>query len=93
MDSDSIYVTNQSDIVRHAKMCYKEYPTIVNNIPPDSNIYNYDMEDFAKVDNALASAQLAIGESSNLAQLCLSYTYNFKDKKYNDYVCILAVLA
>lgn len=92
-DSDSIYVTNQTDIVKHAKKCYKEYPTIVNNIPPDSNIYNYDLRDFAKVDNTLAAAQLAIGESSNLAQLCLSYTYNFTEQKYQDYVCILSVLA
>lgn len=51
------------------------------------------MEDFAKADNALAAAQLAIGESSNLAQICLTYTYNYNDEKYNDYVCILAVMA
>lgn len=51
------------------------------------------MKDFAKIDNGLAASQLAIGESSNLAQICLTYTYNFPDKKYNDYVCILSVLA
>ena len=92
-DSDSIYTTNQSEVVRHARYCYEHYPTVVNNIPKDSNVYNYDMRDFAKVDNGLAASQLAIGESSNLAQICLTYTYNFPDKKYNDYVCILAVLA
>ena len=36
---------------------------------------------------------MAIGESSNLAQICLTYTYNFDDQKYQDYVCILSVLA
>lgn len=36
---------------------------------------------------------MAIGQSSNLAQLALTYTYNFNDQKYDDYVCILAVLA
>lgn len=36
---------------------------------------------------------MAIGESSNLAQLALSYSYNFKDNKYKDYVCVLAVIA
>jgi hypothetical protein len=41
----------------------------------------------------LAAAQLAIGESSNLAQICLTYTYNFEDQKFDDYVCILSVLA
>ena len=92
-DSDSIYTTNQTDIVRHAKLCYEEYPTIVNNIPKDSNVYRYDMKDFAKVDNGLAASQLAIGESSNLAQIALTYTYNFADRKYSDYVCILATLA
>lgn len=92
-DSDTIYTTNQSDIVRHAKFCYDNYPTIVNNIPKDSNVYRYDMRDFAKVDNGLAASQLAIGESSNLAQICLTYTYNFEDRKYQDYVCILATLA
>ena len=93
MDSDSIYVTNQADIVKHAKYCYENYPTIVNKVDQDKNIYNYDMRDFARVDNNLAAAQLAIGESSNIAQLALTYTYNFPDQKYQDYVCILSVLA
>lgn len=51
------------------------------------------MRSFADMDNSLAQAQRAIGESSNLAQIALTYTYNFSDKKYNDYVCILSVLA
>ena len=92
-DSDSVYVTNQVDIVKHAKYCYKNYPTIVNKIEKDPKHYNYDMGDFAKVDNELAAAQLAIGESSNIAQLALTYTYNYDDQKYQDYVCILSVLA
>lgn len=92
-DSDSIYVTNLPAIVKHAKYCYANYPTIVNNIPKDSNSYNNTMDDFALVDNKLSASQLSIGESSNLAQLCLTYTYNFKDKKYDEYICILSVLA
>lgn len=76
-----------------AKHCYKYYPTIVNNIPKEKNSYNYSLENFAKIDNNLAAAQRAIGESSNLAQICLTYTYNFPDQKYKDYVCILSVLA
>jgi len=93
MDSDSIYTTNQKDIVEYAKHCYLTYPTIVNNIPKEKNSYNYSLENFANIDNNLAAAQLAIGESSNLAQICLTYTYNFDDQKYKDYVCILSVLA
>lgn len=92
-DSDSIYTTNQTDIVRYAKHCYSHYPTIVNNIPKQNKKYKLSMDSYCDIDVSLAEAQLAIGESSNLAQLCLSYTYNFDDQKYIDYVCILSVLA
>lgn len=92
-DSDSIYTTNQPQIVDHAKKCQMLYPTIVNNIPKDSNIYNNTMEDFAKLDNKLTASQLDIGESSNLAQLAQTYDCTFGDQKYKDYVCILSVLA
>jgi len=92
-DSDSIYTTNQPEIASHAKFCYENYPTIDNNIPQEKNIYSNTLEDFAKVDNNLSAASVAIGESSNLAQLCLTYSYNFTDQKYSDYVCILSILA
>ena len=93
MDSDAIYTTNQYNIVEHAKSCVQNYPTIVNNIPKDKNIYDSTAHSFAVVDNALAASQTDIGESSNLAQICLSYSYNFNDQKYQDAVCILSVLA
>ena len=92
-DSDSIYVTNQPDIVAHAEYCTIAYPTVVNNIPKSTNVYNNTPYDFAAIDNKLAAAQLAIGESSNLAQLCLSYTYNFDDPVFVKYAAILAVIA
>jgi hypothetical protein len=92
-DSDSGYTTNQSDIVEHARQCYIDYPTIVNNIPKDKNIYKKTMNDYAKIDNGLANSQIDIGESSNLAQLAQTYACNFEDEKYKDYVCILSVLA
>lgn len=93
MDSDSIYTTNHPDIVAHARYCYENYPTIVNNIPAGKNIYDSSLLSFALVDNNIASRQREIGESSNLAQLALTYSYNFNDKKYEDAVCILSVLA
>lgn len=93
MDSDSIYTTNQADIVLHAKDCKEKYLTIVNNIPKDSNIYDSTMKDFARLDNKLAASQLDIGESSNLAQLAQTYDCTFDEQKYKDYVCILSVLA
>lgn len=51
------------------------------------------MDDYAEIDNGLASSQTDIGESSNLAQIAQTYDCTFKDKKYSDYVCILSVLA
>ena len=93
MDSDSIYTTNNQAIVRHARYCYKANPTIVNNIPKEQNKYQNTLENFALIDNKLASSQMAIGESSNLAAINLTYMYNFKDQKFDDYTCILAVLA
>ena len=92
-DSDSGYVTNQEDIVECAKRAYLNYPTIVNNISKDKNHYNNDLLTFARIDNGLSHAQSAIGLSSNLAQFAQTYMYNFEDKKYKDYVCILSVLA
>ncbi len=92
-DSDSGYTTNQPDIVKHAQKCYGSYPTIVNNIPKDKNIYKKTMDDYSRIDSGLAKSQMDIGESSNLAQLAQTYACNFKDKKYTDYVCILSVLA
>jgi len=93
MDSDFFYTTNQPSIVEHAKQCYLKYPTIVNNIPKESNKYHNTMDDYALIDNNLAKSQTDIGESSNLAQIAQTYECNFEDKKFSDYVCILSVLA
>lgn len=92
-DSDFLYVTNQPDIVEHARRCYLKYPTIVNNIPKESNRYHNTMDDYALIDNNLSRSQTDIGESSNLAQIAQTYECNFSDQKYSDYVCILSVLA
>ena len=80
-------------MVEWAKFCYKNYPTIVNNIPKSKKTYDNTLENFACVDNNLAKAQEAIGISNNVAQLAQTYTYNFNEQKYKDYVCILSVLA
>ena len=93
MDSDMGYTTNQPDIVEHAKYCYSHYPTVVNNIPKEKNIYDNTLINYAIIDNKLAAAQKDIGQSSNLAQICLSYSYNDDSDKLKNYICILAVLA
>ena len=92
-DSDMVYVTNAKSVVEHAKYCIGNYKTVVNNIPKEKNHYANTLDNYALIDSKLAKAQLAIGESSNLAQLCLTYTYNFRDEKFDDYVCILSVIA
>lgn len=92
-DSDSIYTTNQKDIVEYAKYCYKNYSTIVNNIPKEKNSYDDEIINYAIIDNNLQAANMAIGLSSNLAQLNQVYACTFEDKKYQDYTCILSVLA
>jgi len=71
----------------------QNYPTIVNNIPKEKNHYSNTAEDKAYVDYKIASANMAIGESSNLAQLGQTYWISYKEQKYYDYVCILSVLA
>ena len=92
-DSDMLYVTNQKAIVNFAKWCYENYPTIVNNIPKDKNVYSNSMNDFARMDNLLSASQTDIGESSNLAQISQSYACSFNDPKYDDYCAILSVVA
>ena len=67
----------------------------------DVNCETYDntMKDLARIDSGLAEAKYAIGLSSNLAQLALSWYWlahknNSNDKQeLADIVCILSVLA
>ena len=92
-DSDSGFTTNQLSIVEHARKCYLEYPTIVNNIPKEKNNYNDTPLDYSMIDNNIANSSFVIGTSSNLAQIAQTYSYNFIKQKYQDYVCILSVLA
>lgn len=101
-DSDFMFVTNQPDIVRGAKKSYLEFPTVVNNLSESGITYNKTMAEYAKMDSKLAKAQLDIGESSNLAQLAVTYYWTelskenpdpIKLKELNDNFIILAVLA
>ena len=98
MDSDTVYVTNEKNIVERARYCYENYPTIVNKIEVDSVVSNNNdniepIDVLAKIDISMQKAQNNIGESSNLAQIALTYTYNFDDEELKSYVCILSVLA
>ena len=93
-DSDMGFVTNNPPIVQSAYNAYQNDLTIVNNIPKDGKKYDNTLTNFATIDNGLAQAQEAIGNSSNIAQIAQTYMYSFpNERKYVDYVCILAVLA
>ncbi len=96
LDTDSIYATNQPDIVNIAEEAYLNYPTIINDIGrKGSSEYKKDMESFAKMDSIISSSQYAIGEASNIAQLALSYYYDggSKSKELEDVFIICSVLA
>jgi hypothetical protein len=95
-DSDSGFVTDHDAVVRCAKIAYAEYPTIVNNIPQNKKKYDNTLECFAEVDNLLSHAQMAIGTSSNLAQIAQTYSHSFDGEtktEMKEYSCILAVVA
>ena len=99
-DSDVLYVTNQHEIVEAAKVAYAKYPTIVNNIPLEgASTYKNDLESYALMDSKISSAQMAIGYSSNLAQMALSYYYDkyyrksVKSSELEDVFVICSVIA
>lgn len=100
LDSDMVYVTNQPQILKAARIAYKEYPTIINNIPCDSvSTYDNDPKSYAKMDIKISSAQMGVGYSSNLAQMALSYYYDElyrtgkRSKELEDVFIICSVLA
>lgn len=94
-DSDFIYATNQKELVDLAKTAYTEYPTIINEIQEiGESEYHFTLGDYAKMDNKIASAQIAIGTSTDTAQLALSYYYNgnMESKELEDCFIILSVI-
>ena len=101
-DSDFMFVTNHPTIVKAAKQCYAEYPTVVNQLKESGITYNNTMKEYARMDNKFAKSQRYIGESSNLAQLAMTYywtdraqhkEFTFRSKELYDNFVILAVLA
>lgn len=76
-DSDFVYVTNQEDLAMLARKAYIEYPTIINLVEEKGNSdYHFTLEDCARMDNQIADNQEAIGTSTDVAQLALSYYYD-----------------
>lgn len=101
-DSDFMLTTNQKEIVKSAKYCYENYPTIVNALEESGLTYNNTKTDYSNMDNKFSGSQMGIGWSSNLAQLAMTYYWTelAKDnpnkaslKEYYDNFVILSVLA
>ncbi len=96
LDTDSVYTTNQPNIVQLAEYAYLNYPTIINKIGlKGKSSYKKDMESYAKMDNKISAAQYSIGQASNIAQLALSYYYDggMESKELEDIFIICSVLA
>ena len=101
-DSDFNFVSNHPTLVKAAKICYEEYPTIVNDLAESGLTYDNKPSEYARMDNQLAHSQLGIGWSSNMAQLAMSYYWSEKAKEnpnpdllkqYYDIFIQLSVLA
>lgn len=100
--TDFLLVTNNSTMVKCAKQCYKEFPTIVNALQESGITYTNSKKDYALMDNKFSKSRMGIGYSSNLAQLALTYYWTElkKDnpdqerlKELYDNFVILSVLA
>lgn len=92
-DSDFIFATNNPIMVKCAKRCYDEFPTIVNQLKESSITYENTKLAYSQMDNKFAKSRLGIGWSSNLAQLAMSYYWTEQDEDlYNNFV-ILSVVA
>ena len=94
-DSDFVYVTNHKDLADLAKKAYIEYPTIINAVDDSgTSNYHFALEEYAKMDNQIADAQAAIGTSTDIAQLALSYYYDgeMQDDELRKCFVILSVI-
>ena len=95
-------VTNQKEIVKSAKICYENYPTVVNDLKESGITYENTKTAYANMDNKFSGSQMGIGWSSNLAQLAMTYYWTELSKEnqdeglikelYDNFI-ILAVLA
>lgn len=88
-------------MVEAARIAYRDYPTVVNDIPESGLTYKNEPHEYARMDSSMQRAQKAIGGSSDSAQLAQSYMWSKAaksefDDEYNDLyhnTVVLAVLA
>lgn len=88
-------------MVEAAHIAYRDYPTVVNDIPESGLTYKNEPHEYARMDSSMQRAQKAIGGSSDSAQLAQSYMWSKVangdfDDEYDDLyhnTVVLAVLA
>ena len=80
-DSDFLLATNHPVMVECARRCYRDFPTIVNDLNESGISYDNTPESYAEMDNKMAKARLGIGWSSNLAMLAISYYFTEMQKE------------
>ena len=80
-DSDFLLVTNQPNMIQCAKICYEQYPTIVNAVKESGITYKNTKSDYAMMDNKFSKSRMDIGYSSNLAQLAMTYYWTELQKE------------
>lgn len=74
-------------MVEAAKIAYRDYPTVVNEVGESNMSYDNTMSDYARMDSTMQAAQKAIGGSSDTAQLSQSYYWNKVNRKQFDADC------
>ena len=92
-DADFMLVTNNEVMVKCAKKCYEDYPTIVNALKESGITYKNTKVAYAEMDNKFAKSRIGIGWSSNLAQLAMTYYWTNPTQELYDNFIILSVLA
>ena len=88
-------------MVEAARIAYRDYPTVVNEVPESGMSYDNTMAEYARMDSHMQSAQKAIGGSSDTAQISQSYYWTkVANNEFDDDCCqyyentvILAVCA
>lgn len=79
-DSDTVLLTNSSELSNLAKKCKEEYRVCISDVGTDTSTYTVNNENMAKIDNTLMDSQKFIGQVTNVAQLIVSNIWEAESK-------------
>ena len=63
-------------MVEAARIAYRDFPTVVNEVPESGVSYDNTLSEYARMDIQMQNAQKAIGGSSDTAQISQSYMWD-----------------